>query len=161
MARSNDPIKTGVRKAKAQRRTGDGALCSDCGDNRPEMLVRNSRPKRCHKCYAIAKGRRDTEDHHLGGKANSPLTVRTPIKEHRTLSEAQYEWPPGTLENPDRSPLIGIAGSLRGVADFIGELITVLIHRLAQAAEDIDAWLRERYGKNWWEGGPFDGWQPE
>jgi hypothetical protein len=123
------------------------------------MLIRRSRPKRCLKCYAIAKGRKNTEGHHLGGAANSPIIVETPVKDHRTLSEAQYEWRPGTLDNPDGSPLTAIAGCLRGVADFIGELITAFIIRLAEAAEDIDAWLREQHGL-WWKGGPFDGWQP-
>jgi hypothetical protein len=155
--RSNDPIKTGARKAKAQRQVGQGAFCVDCGD--AEKLVKRSRPKRCVTCYAAQRGDKKTEGHHIGGKANSPLTVEVPIADHQLLSEAQYEWAPGTLQNPDGSPLIALAGSLRGVADFIGELITAFLHRLASYAEDIDTWLREQYGR-WWEGGPFDGWQP-
>jgi hypothetical protein len=157
--RSNDPIRTGARKAKTQRRIGQGAICVDCGEGRAAMLVQRSRPRRCLDCYALNKGTKTTETHHIGGKANSPITVEVPIKDHRILSEAQYEWAPGTLQNVAGSPLIALAGCLHGIADFIGELVTKFIHYLADAAEQIDAWLRERYGQ-WWEGGPFDGWQP-
>jgi hypothetical protein len=158
--KSNDPIKSGARKAKASRQVGQGAFCIDCGEQRSNMLVRRSRPRRCLRCYAIKHGRKPTEGHHLGAEANSPLIVELPVKDHRTVTEAQHEWPPQTLQNPDGSPLLALAGSLRGVADFIGELITAFINRLAEAAEDIDAWLREKYGL-WWKDGPFDGWQPE
>lgn len=157
--RSNDPIKAGVRHAKRERRVGAGAACADCGDNRAEMLVRSSRPRRCLKCYAIKRGKKPSERHHIAGEANSPIQVEVPIRGHRKLSDAQYEWPPGTERNPDGSPLIALAASLRGVADFVGELVVAFMHYLAETAEKIDAWLREKHGL-WWKDGPFDGWQP-
>lgn len=157
--RSNDPIKAGARNAKTQRRVGLNIKCSQCGDARPNMLVRNSRPKLCRKCYALKSGKKATETNHIAGKANSPITVEVPICDHRILSEAQYEWPPKTLQNPDGSPLLSIAGSMRGAADFIGELVVAFIYHLAEFVEEIDAWLCEQHGL-WWKGGPFDGWQP-
>jgi hypothetical protein len=157
--RSNDPIKAGARRARAQRRVGVGAQCTDCGENRPAMLVRSSRPRRCAHCHAIVKGKKVTESHHIAGKANSPVTVELPIKDHRTLSHAQYEWPPPTLQNPEGSPLLALAATLRGIADLVGELVVAFMRYLAETAENIDAWLREQHGR-WWQGGPFDGWQP-
>jgi hypothetical protein len=157
--RSNDPIKAGVRQAKRDRNVGAGAACVDCCDDRAEMLVRRSRPKRCLKCYAVKKGKKPTESHHIAGEANSPIQVEIPITDHRKLSDAQYEWPPKTAQNPDGSPLLALSASLRGVADFIGELVTALIVYLAETAEKIDAWLCEKHGL-WWKDGPFDGWQP-
>ncbi len=157
--RSNDPIKASVREAKRQRRVGEGAACADCGEKRAKMLLRSSRPKRCLPCYAVKKGRKPTESHHIAAEANSPITVEIPITDHRTLSDAQYEWPPKTLQNPDGSPLLALAAGLRGVADFICDLITEFITHLAEAAEKIDAWLCERHGL-WWKDGPLDGWQP-
>ena len=158
--RSNDPIKAGVRKAKAQRRVGQGAACTQCGESRPEALVARSRPKLCQQCYQLNRGMKKTHGHHVGGKANSPVTLEVPANDHRaTLSEAQREWPPKTLQNPDGSPLIALAATLRGVADFVGELVVQFMRSLADAAEQIDTWLRERYGL-WWKDGPFDGWQP-
>jgi hypothetical protein len=123
------------------------------------MLVKSSRPKRCLKCDAIKKGRKTTESHHIGAKANSPIIVEVPITDHRKLSDAQNEWPPKTLQNPDGSPLLALAGSLRGIADFISDLITAFITHLAEAAEKIDAWLCQKHGL-WWKDGPLDGWQP-
>jgi len=157
--RSNDPIKSGARRAKAQRQVGRDAVCTQCGEKRSNMLVRRSRPRLCLRCYAVKHRKKDTDGHHLGAEANSPITVEVPIKDHRIVTEAQYEWPPGTQQNPDGSPLIALAGCLRGIADFIGELITAFINRLAETAEDIDAWLRQQHGL-WWKGGPYDGWQP-
>lgn len=158
--RSKDPIKRGARRAKTQRRVGQDAACTRCTERRPEMLVRSSRPKLCLTCCASKNGKRVTERHHLAGKANSPVAVEIPVSDHRTLSEAQYEWPARTLRNPDGSPLRAIAGSLRGVADFVGDLVVAFIQRLAEFAEEIDTWLCERYGL-WWKGGPFDRWQPQ
>ena len=44
-------------------------------------------------------------------KANSPITVTTPVSDHvAVLNVAQQDWPKTTLENPDRSPLIAAAG---------------------------------------------------
>jgi hypothetical protein len=156
--RSNDPIKTAARKAKAQRRVGQGAACTRCGDGRPDMLVRSSRPKLCLKCYALENGTKTTQSHHVAGRANSPLTVEISVTDHRTLSEAQYEWPPETLRNVDGSPLLCAAGALRGTCDFIAELILRLIECCAEFLENLDAWLREKYGL-WWNNTPFDGWQ--
>ena len=59
----------------------------------------------------------------MAGKANSRVVVEVPIKTHRTFSEAQYEWPPGVLENPDGSPLLAAAAFIAGAADFIEEVI--------------------------------------
>jgi|HubBroStandDraft_4_1064222.scaffolds.fasta_scaffold00010_76 hypothetical protein len=157
--RSNDPIKSGARKAKTRRRVGVNATCTQCAEKRAEQLVRRSRPKLCLRCYARKHGTKETEGHHLGAEANSPVIVEVPITDHRTLTEAQYEWPPKTWRNPDGSPLLAIAGTLRGIADFISDLIVAFINHLAEAAEDIDAWLRDKYGL-WWKDGPYDGWQP-
>ena len=48
--RSNDPIKAGGRRAKAQRRVG-AVPHARCGETRPEMLVARSRPEAsAYKC---------------------------------------------------------------------------------------------------------------
>lgn len=155
---SNDPIRKAGREAKAQRRAGIGALCSDCG--RADALVARSRPKRCEECYARARGIRATQGHHLGAEANSPVMVEIPTNSHRRLNESQYEWPPITLRNCEGSPLLAVAGMLRGSCDFVVELIVRLIEQCAELLEDLDSWLRERLGK-WWEGTEFEGWQPQ
>jgi len=156
--RSNDPIRTGARKAKAQRQVGQGAFCVDCGD--AETLVKRSRPKRCITCYAAHKTKKTTEGHHIAGKANSPIEIEVPTKDHRALTEAQYEWPPGALGNADGSPLIAAAGFLDGTAEFIEQLIVRGLHYIAEFLRKLDAWLRDHCDQLWWKGTEFDGWQP-
>lgn len=156
--RSDDPIKRGARKAKARRQVGLGS-CVDCGESNVDRLVRRSRPRRCLPCYAARKGKKVTETHHIAGKANSPITVEVPIADHRVLSEAQYEWPPGGPSNPDGSPLIAAAGFLDGAADFIEHLIVNGMRYLADFLRKLDAWLRERMSPSWWKNTDFDGWQ--
>ncbi len=157
MARSTDPIKTGARRAKTQRRVGQGASCTDCG--REEMLVRRSRPKRCLRCYALKNRKKTTETNHVAGEANSPITIEVPITAHRTLSEAQYEWPPGVLSNADGSPLLAAAGFLCGAADCIEHLVVNGLRYVAEFLRKLDAWLREHMNPSWWKGTDFDGWQ--
>jgi hypothetical protein len=158
---SNDPIKTGTRKAKARRRNGVGAACTNCGESRPQALVTRSRPKLCYQCYEQIRGRKPTEPHHWAGHANSTVTVRVPSNDHRAmLSEAQREWPPTTLRNVDGSPLLALAAWLRGAADFIEDLIVRSFRRCADFVEEVEAWLREKHGDQWWIGSPFEGWQP-
>jgi hypothetical protein len=158
--RSNDPIKTGTRRAKTQRRVGVGAACADCGKSAPEVpLVARSRPKRCYACYQIARGKKPTEGHDIAGKSNSPIKIEVPANVHRSLSEAQYEWPRKTLQNPDGSPALRATAALRGARDLIVELLTTLFDSCIVLIEMIDAWLCEKHGK-WWIGTPFEGWQP-
>ena len=158
--RSTDPIKAAARRSRSQRRVGQGAACTQCGESRPEALVSRSRPRLCQECYQRKQGMKTTHRHHPAGRANSPLTVEVPANKHRVLSEAQYEWPPRTLQNPDGAPLLTIAAALRGAADLIEELVVRWIRSCAEMLEKLDAWLRERHGK-WWEGSPFEAWQPE
>ena len=158
--RSNDPIKAGARKAKAQRRVGQGAACTQCGESRPEALVTRTRPKLCQQCYQRQRGKKITETHHVAGKANSPITIEVPANDHRAaLSAAQHEWTPGTLGNADGSSLLRLAAALNGTADIIEELIVRLIRECVAFIEKLDGWLCEKYGL-WWKGSPFDGWQP-
>lgn len=158
--RSNDPIKTGARKARTQRRVGQGVQCTACGESRAEALVARSRPKRCMQCYAVKRGKKITETHHFAGKANSRITVEVSANDHRTLSDAQYEWASGVLPNPDQSPLLAASAFLYGAADFIENLIVDGLRCVADFLRRLDAWLRDRAGQFWWKGTEFEGWQP-
>ena len=159
MVRRSSPIKSGARRAKSQRRVGQGAVCTHCGESRAELLIARSRPKLCMQCYSVRRGKKRTETQHLAGKANSSLTVEVPTNEHRMLSEAQYEWPPGILENRDGSPVLKAAAVLAGAADFIEDPIVRCIRNVVEFLHTLDVWLREKHGGPWWDGGPFDRWQ--
>src|SRR6185312_2651678 len=93
---SNEPIKTYVRKQSAKRRVGENAKC-DCGETRPEALKAKII---CEECDRKAQGKTSSDDHHVGGRNNSSVTVGVPANDHRAeLSTAQYDWPRRTLEN--------------------------------------------------------------
>src|SRR5437016_11325948 len=99
-----DPEAAYVRKAIAQRRVGINARC-ECGEARPEALIRKKKRIICHECKRKEKGMKTKDNHHFAGKANSPITVSVPVNDHSAeLNVAQYDWPQETLENPDGSP---------------------------------------------------------
>ena len=99
------PIGAWLRDIRAQRRVGCKACA--CGEKRPFALLPGRSPPLCYRCERFAQGREPYERNHVFGKANSALTIRYPINDHRAVfSVKQYRWPPGALENPNGSPLL-------------------------------------------------------
>jgi hypothetical protein len=162
MARkSNDPIKAAARRSKVERRLGEAKSCTQCGESRSEAIVARSRPRLCEQCYRVRRGAKKTDAHHIAGKANSPITIEVPANDHRgALSAAQYEWPPKTLQNPDGSPILRMAGAVRGVTDFIAELVTRFLESCARGLELLDNVVRQKLGDAWWVDTPIEGWWP-
>ena len=141
------------RKVVAARRLGKKAKCTYCDEIRPEALIRGSRPRICAACQRERQGKTQTDLHHVGGENNHPATVPVPVNDHRArLSPAQYKWPPKTLQNPDGSPLLAIAGCIRGFIDFVEYCIDKFLRWAAERLETVDAYLVERLGPNWWVG---------
>ncbi len=141
------------RTADGARRLGKNAKCVHCGEDRPEALIRRSKPRICAECDREQKGKNTNDQHHLAGKNNHCVTVPIPVNDHRAhLSLAQYEWPTKTLQNPDRSPLIAIAACIQGFVDFVRFCIDELLARAPEFLERLDAILIEKLGANWWLG---------
>ncbi len=158
--KSKEPIKTDARKARAHRRVGEGAVCA-CGESRPEALIPGTRPMRCEECSRIKVGRKLTDEHHVAGKANSPVMVALPANDHRAgVSIDQYEWQQRTLENADGSPVLRAAAALRGVVDTFIRLLEMLVESSAIFLEALDVWLRNALGEKWWVGTSLEGWVP-
>jgi hypothetical protein len=80
-----------------------------------------------------------------------------PGNDHRILSDYQHEWPLGTLRNPDGSPLLRAAASIRGWLDILRLIIERTVGWVPALLEMLDAWLRELVGEHWWE--QFAAWQ--
>jgi hypothetical protein len=130
-----DPIRVHQRKAAAARRVGAGAKCA-CGEARPEALIPGSVPIVCAECQRAQKGLSTTDDHHIAGKANSPLTVPISVNDHRAeLSVAQHDWPTETLENPDGLDCRRVAAGIRGYLDFHEYLNNKLLRPLLEVLE--------------------------
>lgn len=128
-----------ARRSIAARRVGIGSKCK-CGENRPLALIAGTNPTICAECRRRGQGRTTYDRHHPAGDANHRLTVPIPVNDHRAvLSEAQYEWPKTTLENPDARLRLAIAASIRGFVDTTHYLLDELLLANAERLEAIDA----------------------
>jgi hypothetical protein len=105
----------------------------------------------CYECQAVRAGRPWLEDHHVAGRNADATTGSTPRNDHRVLSELQQLWPRETLRNPEGSPLLKAAASLRGWLDLLWLIITRTVGWIPAFLEQLDAWLRQRLGPRWWD----------
>jgi hypothetical protein len=145
--REPDPIGAWLRSTRAQRRVGPGAVCA-CGESRPYALIAGRVPPCCFRCDRIAQARSQHEDNHVFGQRNSDLIIRYPINDHRVLSVAQYRWPPGTLDNPNKSVLLASVARSHGLYDNIEHMLAEHKADSAQLAH-IEELLAIVYGPNW------------
>lgn len=146
-----DPRAAFRRKVIAARRAGLGRKCA-CGESRPEALIPGEDPAICASCDRERRGRKMSDSHHIFGVANSPVTVLTPVNDHRAiLSVAQQNWPRETLENREGSPMLAAAAKIRGFADFVLYLIQEHLLPIAGLLESLDTWLTRKLGKKYWK----------
>ena len=149
-----DEIAAYQREAVAERRVGEGAQCA-CGESRAEALIsgRRSCNLRCIECNRKRHGQTTIDDHHVAGKANSPITMpASGQRSHSWLTVAQYDWPKETLKNPDGSPLLRAAASIRGSVDVLLYLIDKFILWIPEMLEAHDAFLVKKLGRKYWLG---------
>ena len=158
--KQRDPEAANARNAIAKRRLGVGASCK-CGETRAEALIRETNRVICHECKRKEQSITTRDDHHFAMKANSPITVSIPANDHRAeLNVAQYDWPKRTRENPDGSPLIAAAASIRGFIDIILYLINEGLHWIADMLEIADVCLVRKLGSKWWIGTELEKFAP-
>lgn len=137
-----------VREEISARRTGD-KRCT-CGETRP-LAFANRKSKLCGECERKKRGHKMTDDHHVAGQANDPITVPIPVNDHRArLSVDQMDWPKETRENLDGSPLLAAAAAIRGFVDTVVYLLEKLLLKHADILERIDAYLVRTLGRKWW-----------
>jgi len=157
----SDPIAAHQRQVTAARRVGPDKQCA-CGEARPEALITHSDPTLCAACKRKSEGKTTMDNHHVAGKANSPITIPVPVNDHRAeLSVAQCDWPKKTRENPDGSPLLAAAASIRGFMDTIVYLVESGLRWAAEMLEQLNAMLTERIGPKWWLDTPLERFAPE
>jgi hypothetical protein len=156
-----DPIKHAARKSGAQRRVGRNAKCK-CGESRPEALIRGTKPIRCAECQRKRDRSPTTDEHHVAGERNSPVTVTVPVNDHRAeLSVMQMDWSRTLRENPRGDPLIAVGAGIRGAADTILYLIKKCIDVAVALLEVLAEFLRQRLGDRWWQGTPIEAFAPK
>jgi hypothetical protein len=155
-----DPLKAAARRSRARRLIGKHARCA-CGENRPEALIRGTKPMRCAACQRKRQGRTTIDDHHVASQNNHPLTLLVPVNEHRAmLTVMQMDWSPTLRENPSGCPVIAGAAMLRGAADTILYLIEKGIDWVIRLMEILSGFLRERWGDRWWLNTPLAAFAP-
>lgn len=155
-----------AREHRKEQRLGDDTTCQFCGETDVRGLRQvtldfptegQSTVTLCASCHVQLQGKRPTEAHHPAGRANDPFTVPIPATEHAILSDAQYDWPQATWRNPDGSPLLKAAASMRGWLDILQLLLERTVGWIPAFLEALDAALRKHYGSRWWEGDGFEG----
>jgi hypothetical protein len=139
----DDPIGAAKRRSVAKRRIGAGKECA-CGESRPLALISASDPIICIECNARKNGRTVWEEHHPARRANDNRTARFLANDHKELTDAQYEWPEETRENPDRDPLSATAARIRGHVDTVR-----LVDGIPIDLEKLRAALVAVYGPQW------------
>lgn len=143
----NDPER---RREAAYERLGTRTpRCRSCNEADPFVLTGTHPDIVCYQCQAVRDGKKPTEDHHLGGRHNYPFTVPIPANDHRRLNDMQNDWPAQTLKNPEGSPLVSIAGLLRGWIDFLVLMVRKLT-KVPAALEDLNIRLTAYIGPAWW-----------
>jgi hypothetical protein len=151
-----DPIAAYQRKAVAERRIGKNKRCA-CGESRPEALITGTKPIICAACQRQKRGIAIMDNHHVAGRANSPVTISVPVNDHRAeLNTLQYDWPKLTRENPHGSPLLKMAACVRGFIDTIIHLVEKLLGWIPKTLELLDAVLTSLFGQ-WWTAPQFAG----
>ena len=142
-----DPKAMYRRETVAARRFGIGEKCA-CGESRPEALIAGTKPTMCCECDRKTHGRKTRDDHHLFGKANSPLTMSILANDHRAcLNTAQYAWPRKTLENKDGSERLAGAAVIRGFTDTMLYLLREHLLPVADILEHLDTIVRKKLRK--------------
>lgn len=155
-----------AREHRKEQRLGGSTSCQLCGeeDLRGLHQINLGSPTEgqftvtlCASCHVQLQGKRPTEAHHPAGRANDPFTVLIPATDHAVLSDAQYDWPRETWRNPEGSPLLVAAASLRGWLDILRLLIERTIGWIPALLEALDAALRKHHGSRWWEEPTLEG----
>jgi hypothetical protein len=156
-----DPEGAYVRRVVAERSVGVNAKCA-CGENRPEALIRRSKPIMCRECKRKKEGKMTVDNHHFGAKANSPIKIPVPTNDHcAELNAAQFDWPKETRENPNGSPLLAAAACIRGFIDYILYLIEKGLRWVADMLEAADTYLGRQLGSKWWVGTELEKFAPK
>jgi hypothetical protein len=149
---NHDHLNKSRRKEDAYRRLGTRhPQCQHCTETNALALSGIHPDCQCYEHVRLTSGRSPVEYHHLAGRHNDPFTLPIPGNDHRVLSDLQQEWPVGTLRNPDASPLLKIAASIRGWLDILRLIIERTIGWIPTSLEQLDTILRLKLGETWWK----------
>ncbi len=132
--------------------------CNLCHERDPKALTGTHPDIYCAEHEAEIEGRTRIQGQHPPGKRNDPVTkLPTRANDHVVWDEAKNDWPKWTLRNPDGSPLLRAAAAVRSVLDWFRLIIDRVLGWVPKFLEDLDTWLTENLGSDWWNGIGFEG----
>jgi hypothetical protein len=143
-----EEIKRLRRASLRSERFPKDAACENCGERDPRALVPGQ--VLCYGCSGRRRGRVQTEQHHIGGRHNSDVTLAVPANEHRILSDMQANWPEETMKNPDKNPLVAIEAHLRGWIDLVKVAIERVFSAVLAPLVALNSDLCSAHGRQWW-----------
>lgn len=147
-----------VRFEQQLRQLGDRTpKCVVCGESNPFTLTGIHPNILCYQCLTQQTGKSPIEDHHIAGQHNDPFTVPIPGNDHRILNDMQKDWPESTLRNPDGSPLLRAAATLRGWLDVLYLIIDLAIGWIPPFLEWVDGKLVNLVSPQWWKDWGWEG----
>jgi hypothetical protein len=139
-----------IRHRKKALRLGTDAGCDQC-DESDHRVLQGVEPVLCAECRLARAGKPTTERHHPAGRHNDAFTAPLPANPHAAFSDAQIDWPPETLRNPEHDFLRILAAWLRFFADtfrYLSEQASLW----ATTLERYSLHLTGTLGPQWWTG---------
>ncbi len=136
-----------LRDRKKQLRLGPEAVCEACSETDPRTL-QQTEVTLCAECRLALSGKPTTERHHPAGQHNDAFTAPLPANPHAVLSDAQHDWPPETLRNPNQDFLRLLAAWLRFFADTF-RYLSEQAHTWATRLEQTSTYLVATLGPHW------------
>jgi hypothetical protein len=100
----------------------------------------------------MAQGLSPFEWHHPAGRKNDEFAVRIPANDHAALSDAQNDWPTGSMTNPVKNGPPRIAMLWRGHRDMVLHFddLDEINRDFGSLLEDMDNYVSEFLGEDWW-----------
>jgi hypothetical protein len=136
-----------IRKNKRRRSLGSRfPKCSRCGESNPVALATI-----CYECQSRGQGKSPIENNHFAGRSNDSVTVSMPGNDHRVVTDLQQDWPLETLRNPNGSPALKAAASIRGFLNLLTLVIRRILGWVPEFLESLDEYLVRRIGPDWWK----------
>jgi hypothetical protein len=121
-----------------------------CKERSPEALTGTFPKIVCYEHSPKRRGATAWQQQHPPGKANDSGTVPAMANDHRIWDDPKRDWPERTLTNPDGSPLLKAAATIRSLLDWCRALAERLLAWIPQFLEALDDKLRGLFGDQWW-----------
>jgi hypothetical protein len=147
----NDGVERLEKRLRALGTRNPRCSYPSCAERDPFSLTGAHPELLCREHAADRDGRSWTERHHVATQANDPRTVPIPANDHAVLTSYLPDWPRETLRNPDGSPLLRAAATIRGWLDVMRLLLERAVGGIPDFLERLDAYLREELGSRWWD----------